>query len=92
MRSAEAARQLNKYQNKYFKTIAEAYKFIFTRILKVEIYILPLNIYLNSRMAAFRQRLRISGLGLVIERACERLKIRFRNRRERRRRAKITPN
>jgi hypothetical protein len=41
-------------------------------------------------MAVFRQRLKISGIGLAIERACERLKIRFRNRRGRRRRAKIT--
>jgi hypothetical protein len=71
--------------------IAEIYKVTFTRILEVEIYISFLNIYLNSRVAAFRQRLRISEIELIIERAYEYLKIRFRNRRRRRRRAKITP-
>jgi hypothetical protein len=60
--------------------------------LEVEIYILSLNIYLNSKMAAFRQRLRISQIGLAIERAYERLKISFRNRKGRRRRAKIISN
>jgi hypothetical protein len=58
----------------------------------VEIYIPPLNIYFDSRVAAFRQRLKISGIGRIIERVCERLKIRFRNRKKRRRCAKITPD
>ena len=73
------------------RTVAGAYKATPTRILEVETCIPPLNIYLDSRVAAFRQRLRISGTGRVIERAYERLKIRFRNRRGRRRRVKITP-
>src|SRR6266536_3328069 len=89
MRPAGAARHLSKYQNKCLRTVAGAYKITPTRILKVETYITPLNIYLDNRVAAFRQRLRISGTGRVIERAYERLKIRFRNRRERRRRVKI---
>jgi hypothetical protein len=92
MPSAETVRQLNKYQNKYFRTVAEIYIIISTRILEMEIYIPPLNIYLNSRMAAFRQRLKISEIELIIERVYEYLKIRFRNRRRRRRRAKITPD
>jgi hypothetical protein len=90
MRPVKTARQLNKYQNKYLRTIAEAYKTTSTRILEMEIYISSLNIYLNSRIAAFRQQLKISEIGLAIERAYERLKIRFRNRKGRRRRAKIT--
>ncbi len=57
------------------------YKVILIRILEVEICIPPLNIYLDSRVAAFRQRLKILGTGRVIERACERLRTRFRNRR-----------
>jgi hypothetical protein len=56
----------------------------------MEIYISSLNIYLDNRMAAFRQQLRISEIELAIERIYERLKIRFRNRRKRRRRVKIT--
>jgi hypothetical protein len=71
--------------------IAEAYKIISTRIVEMEIYISFLNIYLNSRITVFRQRLRISKIRLIIERVYERLKIRFRNRKKRRRRAKITP-
>jgi hypothetical protein len=55
----------------------------------MEICIPPLNIYLDSRMAAFRQRLKISEIGLVIEQAYERLKIRFRNLKKCKRRAKI---
>jgi hypothetical protein len=90
MRPAGAARQLSKYQNKCLRTVAGAYKATPTRILEVEACIPPLNIYLDSRVAAFRQRLRISGIELAIERACERLKIRFRNRRGRKRRVKIT--
>jgi hypothetical protein len=92
MRPTKTARQLNKYQNKYFRTIIEIYKIIFTRILKMEIYILSLNIYLDSRVAAFRQRLKILEIKLIIEWVCEHLKIRFRNRRKCKRRAKITPN
>ncbi len=49
------------------------YKIIFIRILKVEIYIFFLNIYLDSRVAVFRQRLRILGIRRVIERVYERL-------------------
>ncbi len=51
-----------------------------------------LNIYFNSKVAAFRQRLRILGIGRVIERVYERLRIRFRNRKKRRRRVRITPD
>jgi hypothetical protein len=79
MRPAEAARQLSKYQNKCLRTVAGAYKATPTRILEVETYISPLDIYLDSRVAAFRQRLRISEVELIIERAYERLKIRLRN-------------
>jgi hypothetical protein len=71
--------------------IAGTYKIISTRILEMEICIPPLNIYLNSKMAAFRQRLKISEIELAIERAYERLKIKFHNRKRRKRRAKITP-
>jgi len=56
----------------------------------VEICILLLNIYFDNRVAAFRQRLKILKTERVIERACERLKIRFRNRKERKRRVRIT--
>jgi hypothetical protein len=58
----------------------------------MEICIPFLNIYLNSRIAAFRQRLKISEIELIIERVCERLKIKFRNRKRRKRRAKATPS
>jgi hypothetical protein len=58
----------------------------------MEICIPPLNIYLDSRIAAFRQQLKILEIKLIIEQICERLKIKFHNRKERRRRAKITPN
>ena len=57
----------------------------------MEICILLLNIYFDNRVAAFRQRLKILKTERVIERACERLRIRFRNRRGRRRRVRITP-
>jgi hypothetical protein len=70
-------RQLNKYQNKYLRTVTEIYKITFTRILKMEIYISPLNIYLNSRIAVFRQELNFSKIELIIERIYEHLKIRF---------------
>src|SRR6266511_5650201 len=90
MRPAGAARHLSKYQNKCLRTVAGAYKATPTRILELEICIPPLNIYLNSRVAAFRQRLRILGIGRIIERAYKYLRIRFRNRRKRRRHIKIT--
>jgi hypothetical protein len=92
MRPAGAARQLSKYQNKCLRTVAGAYKATPTRILEVEICISSLNIYLDSRVPIFRQQLRISGIKLIIERICERLKIKFRNRKKRKRRAKITPD
>jgi hypothetical protein len=90
MRSAETARQLNKYQNKYFRTIIRIYKIIFTRILEVEICIPSLNIYLDSRIAVFRQRLKILEIELIIERVYEYLKIKFRNRKRRKHRVKVT--
>jgi hypothetical protein len=54
MRPVEAARQLSKYQNKYLRMVAGAYKIISTRILEMEICISFLNIYLDSRVVVFR--------------------------------------
>ncbi len=58
----------------------------------MKICISPLNIYLNSRIVAFRQQLKILKTERVIERAYKYLKIKFRNCRKRRRRVKITLN
>src|SRR6266511_4453553 len=90
MRPAGAVRHLSKYQNKCLRTVAGVYKVTPTRILEVETCIPPLNIYFDSRVAVFRQRLIILGIGRLIERACERLRTRFRNYRRRRRRVRIT--
>jgi hypothetical protein len=49
--------------------------------LETEAYIPPIDLYLDSWLAAFQNRLTSSGVGQLIEKACRTIQNRIRNRR-----------
>jgi hypothetical protein len=49
--------------------------------LELEAYVPPLDLYLDSRLAAFQNRLANSEVGQLIQKACQTIKNRIRNRR-----------
>ena len=62
----EIVRNLQILQSQQLRIITGAYKTIPIRNLKTEIYILPLDIYLNKRLADFELRLKRTGkVGLI---------------------------
>jgi hypothetical protein len=58
------------------------YQTTLTQTLETEAYVLPIDLYLNSWLAAFQNRLTNSGVGQLIEKACWTIQNRIRNRRE----------
>jgi len=72
---------LDKYQNKGLRVVAGAFRATPVRALETETYIPPLNIYLDSRLATFRTRLKDTGLERIIEKQCEKLRQRLQRRR-----------
>jgi hypothetical protein len=53
--------------------------------LETEVYVPPIDLYLDSRLAAFQDRLTNSEVGQLIEKACQTIQNRIRNRREHKR-------
>ncbi len=79
------AAKLQPTQNKCLRVVAGAYRATLVRALETETYIPPLDLYLDSRLAAFRDRLANSQVGQSIQRACKVIQQRLRNKKGRRR-------
>jgi hypothetical protein len=50
--------------------------------LETEVYVLSIDLYLDSWLVAFQNRLTNSGVGQLIEKVCQTIQNRIRNRRE----------
>ena len=79
------AAKLLPIQNKYLRIVAGAYKATPIRALETETYTPPLDLYLDGRLAAFRDRLANSQVGQAIQEACKVIQRRLRNKKGRRR-------
>jgi hypothetical protein len=79
------AAKLQPVQNKCLRVVAGAYKATPIRALETETHTPPLDLYLDSRLAAFRERLASSPVGQLIQEACKVIQRRLRNRKGRRR-------
>ena len=79
------AAKLQPLQNKCLRVVAGAYRATPIRDLEVETHTPPLDLYLDSRLAAFRERLATSQVGKVIQTACETIRRRLKNKRGQRR-------
>jgi hypothetical protein len=75
--------KLQPIQNKCLRVITGAYKATLVRALKIEIYTPPIDLYLNGRLAAFRDRLANSPVSQLIQQACKAIQRRLRNKRGR---------
>jgi hypothetical protein len=64
------AAKLCTVQNKYLRTVAGAYRATLMESLKTETYIPPIDLYLDSRVAAFYQWLQSSPSHEAIQKAC----------------------
>jgi hypothetical protein len=79
------AAKLLPIQNKCLRVVAGAYKATPIRALETETYTPPLDLYLDGRLAAFRDRLANSRVGQSIQEACKVIQRRLRNKKGRRR-------
>ena len=77
------AAKLGKIQNKCLRTVTGAYKATPTRTLEVEAYVPPMDLFLDSRIAAFQARLAGSKVEQFIDNTCRQIQARIRNRRGR---------
>src|SRR3982074_1384771 len=77
------ANKLQTIQNKCLRIVAGVYKATPTQSLEVETYTPLLDLYLDSRLAAFRERLSSSGIGSLIQQACSTIRNRIQTRRRR---------
>ena len=71
---------LRTVQNGCLRTVAGAYKATPIRSLEVETYILPVDIYLNSRVAAFQRQFENFSSYNTIKRACSEIRARLKSR------------
>jgi hypothetical protein len=71
---------LRSIQNSCLRTVAGAYRATPIRSLEVETYIPPVDIYLDSRVAAFQRRLENSRSYDIIQRACSNIRARLKSR------------
>jgi hypothetical protein len=78
------AAKLQSTQNKCLRVVAGAYRATPTRTLEVETHIPPIDLYLDSRLAAFQDRLAGSEVGQLIQNTCSAIRARIRNKRGRR--------
>ena len=62
------------------RIVAGAYKATLIQSLEVEIYTPPLDLYLDSQLAKFRERLTQSEIGKVIQEACSTIRDRLKKR------------
>src|SRR6266487_5023081 len=72
------AGKLSSIQNKCFCTVAGAFWATPTYNLEVETFVLPINLYLNNRIAAFQARLQNSLLYKTIKQSCATIQHRLR--------------
>jgi hypothetical protein len=79
------AAKLLPIQNKCLRVVAGVYKATPIRVLETETYTPPLDLYLDGRLAAFRDRLANSQVGQSIQEACKVIQRRLRNKKGRRR-------
>ena len=79
-RAQGIAAQLQPIQNKCLRIVAGAYKATPIQSLEVETYTPPLDLYLDSRLAKFRERLAQSETGKVIQEACSTIRDRLKKR------------
>jgi hypothetical protein len=84
------AAKLAHIQNKCLRVVAGAYCATVTHTLEVETHVPPMDLYLDSRLAAFQNMLANLEAGQLIEKACSTIQARIRNRRRRRITRKIT--
>jgi len=82
------AAKLQPLQNKCLRVVAGAYKATPTRNLEVETYTPPIDLYLDSRLAAFQSRLAHTEADKIIQKACSAIWSRIKGRR---RKHKATP-
>jgi hypothetical protein len=61
------------------------YQATLTQSLETEAYVLPIDLYLDSQLAAFQNRLASSEVGQLIEKACQTIQNRIKNRKEHKR-------
>ena len=71
---------LRTIQNQCLRTVAGAYKATPIRSLEVETFVPPIDIYLNSRIAAFQKRLENSSSYDTIQKACSEIRSRLKSR------------
>jgi hypothetical protein len=79
------AAKLQPIQNKCLQIVTEAYQATLTQTLETEAYVSPIDLYLDSRLAAFQNRFTNSGISQTIEKACQTIQNRIKNRREHKR-------
>jgi hypothetical protein len=78
------AAKLQPIQNKCLRVIAGAYRATPVKALEIETHTPPLDLYLDGRLAAFRDRLANSKVGQLIQEACRVIQRRLRNKKGRR--------
>ena len=79
------AAKLQPIQNKCLRVVAGAYKATPVRALETETHTPPIDLYLDGRLAAFKDRLANSQVGRSIQEACRVIQRRLRNKKGRRR-------
>jgi hypothetical protein len=91
-RLREWQQSLHAFQNECLRVVARAYRATPIQTLEVETHVLPMDLYLNSRLATFLNRLVNSEAGRLIEKACSTIQARIRNKRGRKTPRKIATN
>ena len=74
------AAKLEKIQNKCLRVVAGAYRATPIRSLETETFTLLIDLYLDSRLAAFQKQLEDSEVGQIIENSCAWIRARVKNR------------
>ena len=77
------AAKLRTIQNKCLRTVTGAYRATPISTLEVEAYVPPIDLFLDSRLAAFQARQAGSKVEQFIENSCKQIQARIRNRRGR---------
>ncbi len=86
------AAKLQPIQNKCLRVVTGAYKATPVRALETETYTPPIDLYLDGRLAAFRDRLANSPVSQSIQQACKAIQRRLRNKRGRRKSHRPIPS
>ncbi len=78
------AARLQKQQNQGLRTVLGAYRATPARMLETELYVPPLDLWLNGQIARFQARLERSGIAQEIRNACSTIRTRILRRTNRR--------